>query len=214
MGLPAVGAAGLNILGSHLTNLSNRRIAREQMDFQRESLHDQMAFQERMSNTAYQRAVADMRLAGLNPILAFSQGGASTPSGGAGSGAGATMQNEFSGAVSSALDARRMSAEVKNMEEQNKNLRAQNEQIDSQTSLNRMLAISAQQEGRQKLSQTHLNEVMAQTAKADALLKINSAKKVESDTARQWVDTLSGSAKGASGVIPWLLSIFGRLKGK
>jgi hypothetical protein len=48
-------------------------------------------WQEHMSNTAYQRAVEDMRKAGLNPILAFSNGGASTPGGSAGTISGASM---------------------------------------------------------------------------------------------------------------------------
>lgn len=48
-------------------------------------------WQEHMSSTAYQRAVEDMKKAGLNPILAFSNGGASTPGGSAGTISGASM---------------------------------------------------------------------------------------------------------------------------
>ena len=132
----------LGYFGQRETNKENKKMAREQM-----------AFQERMSSTAYQRAVADMEAAGINPSLAFSQGGASTPGG-----ASSVMGNAVQAGVSSALDIKRAKAEVENLQEQNKNLQEQNKQISSQTELNKANAVAARNEAMLKLNSAHAVE--------------------------------------------------------
>lgn len=78
-----------DFIGSERTNNANRKIAQDQMDFQ-----------ERMSNSQMQRRSADLKLAGLNPALAYGAGGASSPAG-----ASATMENSIARATNSAKDA-------------------------------------------------------------------------------------------------------------
>ena len=94
--IPAAVAAAATYFGQQETNRTNKEIADNQMAFQRD-----------MSGSSYQRAVADMRAAGLNPMLAYSQGGASTPTG-----ATAQMQNSLGAAATSAGQAANVAADI------------------------------------------------------------------------------------------------------
>lgn len=64
-------------------------------------------FQERMRNTAWQSGIEDMRAAGLNPALAYGQGPAASPGGSM-----ASQRDVVTPAVSSALQAKRLQADL------------------------------------------------------------------------------------------------------
>lgn len=109
---PAIIGGGLSLLGGILGNKSREGIAEDSNVASAQQAQKQMDFQERMSNTSYQRAVKDMKAAGLNPMLAYSQGGASAPSGAMGVTHSPEYHDPIGPAVTSAFEVMRTQADI------------------------------------------------------------------------------------------------------
>lgn len=118
LGAAIVGGAA-SALGGFLGYKAQQDTNRQNLRIMREGNR----FSERMRNTQWQAGVADMRAAGLNPALAYSKGGASSPTSGS-----ATMQNP----VSSALQGLRARKELQLLDAQVKSAEAQAD-IDAET---------------------------------------------------------------------------------
>lgn len=99
-GAPSLGQTAFNIF----QNQQASHQADHAMDRSEEMAQQEMGFQKDMSNTAYQRATKDMTAAGINPMVAFQQGGASSPSGAMGQGFQAPVRNILEGTMSTAMD--------------------------------------------------------------------------------------------------------------
>lgn len=161
--------AGLNYLGQVQQNNWNSWQADHAMDRSEAFAREQMAFQRNMSNTAYQRATADMKKAGINPMVAFQQGGASTPAGASGSGFQARGDNPMAGALSTALDIVRLKKEL--------------QQADSQTALNNATATNALANAGAAGSSAKLTDLNARAVESqlDTIKKESRARGIKAD---------------------------------
>lgn len=135
----SVGGSLLGYQGQKEANETSIEEAAKNREFNSAEAAKQRAWQEQMRSTGYQTAMADLKAAGLNPMLAYSQGPAAMPTG---ANASATSMPQISNKMQAALSASATAAQIANTNATTEKTKADTavslataKQVEAQTSL-------------------------------------------------------------------------------
>lgn len=203
----AVVGAG-TLIGGVLANRANKKEAAKNRKFQ-----------ERMRNTEWQAGVEDMRKAGINPALAYSQGGASAPVGSVAQ----AQKNVVGDSVSSALAVKMQAAQIDLLEKQSDKTTLEGIKIMAETRVSQDRAMMSSgrithyfsTDGKatpamMELIQAEHGATIANSGKSVSQLRLSRLSEAEMEAISKLFAQVGESGKGIQVLMPLIISFLSK----